>query len=246
MLSVDTIGIIVTAVALLACFMPLPLANSSYVNNDIDEPRGSGSQSGVTTPREYFLPSIPPYDKLDLNEFNDYRKTSYSPYAQLQLQHPIQIGSIRLEEGYYSVKVVIPKPLPAPLHVSRKSRSPDAGPSVSLLERLQGKTMAQREQEERFKRQVLPADSTLLRPSAQSTDWASDSQMSMVVKKAGQVEVIVPINRSDLLPIPLKSGSVAQLIVEAGNSLQPKIVFLQYCSGNTCYRSVPLEPGLVQ
>lgn len=76
-----------------------------YVNDKLKDSRSSIWQSGVVTPREYFLPQEPAYDKIDPEEEADYIKTHYTPYAQLQIYHPVQVGKTRLIPGYYLVKI---------------------------------------------------------------------------------------------------------------------------------------------
>jgi hypothetical protein len=226
-----------------------------YVNDDIDDPRDSSSKSGVKTPREYYLPPTPSYERVDLKEFRDYMGTAYSPYAQLQLQHPIQIGNIRLREGYYLVKLDVITTPPAPLNVSKRAASKQGNgndPPVSVFEKVQSR--AQKITQSKDKEALTEAEAQYP-PQPQLAEQIeqartslpeSNQQVCMLLKKMGEIEVVIPISGTTDGDKSAKKGSVAQLVVEPGNPLKPQIVFIKYCLRNTCYRSAPIEPGLVQ
>lgn len=74
--------------------------------NYIDD-RSSFNQSGVKTPRDYFLPPTPVYENLDPTEDLDYIKTEYPPYAAILLPRALRIGNITLPAGYYQLKLSI-------------------------------------------------------------------------------------------------------------------------------------------
>lgn len=193
-----------------------------YENNTLRDPASSEGRSGVETPREHFLPSEPAYDKVDPHETRDYHKTYYSPYAQLQLYHPVQIGTIYLKEGYYLVQLHMGAPIPD----GSQDKATTSIATHSRPSRLEAAAVSQ--------------------PPAAKPSAYEKVPDSLWIKQMGQVAVKLPIGSVETPPKRIKKGPIAQLIVEPGNPTHPHVVYVTYCHQNRCYRSMPLEPGLVQ
>lgn len=233
---------------LLVLIIGTSLAYAEYVNDDIYDPKSSRNKSGVNTPREYYIPPNPPYEKIDPKEFADYHKTYYSPYAQLQVPRPIQIGNVRLREGYYLVKLDVVDPPPRPLNLSPPSSpsvdSQPTPPNTSLFEKAQTVWPWQKNEKNEVqnsqKRKFYPA----VHPDV--IDPYERPQVSLLLKQMGSVEVVIPVYTSEPLAQPIKKGSTVQLVITQGDPVIPEVVYLKYCVRQLCYRSAPLKPGLVQ
>ncbi len=225
------------------------LASAIYENSDLYDDRSSSGKSGVTTPREFFLPPDPHYEKLDLNEFKDYRHTIYSPYAMLQLYRAVQVGKTQLREGYYLVKIdVVDVPNPPTNILPESAGTSGEKSSRSLLEKVQDRLPWSGNddkpdadgyippQKRKTYPEVNPAESEDVRP-----------QVSFLIKRLGEIELVVPVYTSEPSAKKLKKGqSSVELLVEKGDPVRPQVVYLKYCARTMCYRSVPLEPGLIQ
>ncbi len=210
----------------------LGLAYGEYENSDLWDPGSSVNQSGVETPREYFLPPPPDYEKVDPKEFQDYHNTYYSPYAQLQIFQPIQVGQTKIKTGYYLVKPDIVEPPPAPIITQ------EAQPS--LLERI-GVYEPKQEPPSLSKRKVFPAvNDPAIPPERQA-------QVCLLLKQEGAIQIAIPVAQSRWQEKSLKKGqSTARLILETGDVLHPTLLSIQYCVRKICYQSVTLTPGLIQ
>lgn len=248
-----------------------------YVNEELWDPQSSTGKSGVDTPREYFIPPPPMYEKTDWEEFDDYHKTYYSPYAQLQIPRPVKIGEVTLKEGYYLVKLsVVPvvRPVPAPVaqippdNTNPKQASDtgfvaeESGPPAQTASTPPPKRddLAPARREQRHIRiwHKSPADGRSskkapyrkhknLPPVDPDTPQEQRThRLSLMIKLSGNVEVSVPVEASEAGKERIKKGSVARFVIEPGDPLRPEVVYLKYCVRKTCYRTVPLEPGLVQ
>lgn len=222
-----------------------PLAVGQNINEDIYDPRSNTGRSGVSTPREYYIPSNPSFQKLDIQEFNDYRKTHYSPYAQVQVLRAIQVGKTYLKPGYYLVKLDIVKPPPKPVETHSKLASFEAR-QTSVLEWVQSLVKGPPDPENpagepRYeKRKIFPT------VTPQSAEDPYAPRLSLMIKQSGQIELVIPVSQSETADERIKKGSKAQFVTEIGDPLQPQLLYLKYCTQQICYRSVPLEPGLVQ
>jgi hypothetical protein len=191
---------------------------AGYENKKLIDPNSSEHKPGFDIERNDFIPPTPDFDKVDFAEFNDYEGKAYSPYAELQILHPVQIGKVTLQPGYYLIKLVVIPPF--------TTKRP--GPAEKMSNMMPFHKSS-------------PEDKVV-----QNAPKGSPPPMSMIIKQAGSVKTIVPIHHTEPLIPKMKSGSTAQLIKENEDPLQPQLIYLKYCAGSFCYKSVPLKPGLVQ
>ncbi len=221
---------------------------AQYENDTLYDARSSEHKSGANTPREYFIPPTPPYNKTDLKEYLDYRNTYYSPYAQLQLFRMVQIGKTRLNVGYYLVKLsmVLPKNDPntanrvGPRKVGENTPpDPYAPQHYSFFEKLSPS----------FWQNGRPPDVKPIYPpinNEQASDQSQQAHASLMIKQKGSVDLAIPIVSSEPAKHRIKNGPIAELLIQPGDPLTPQVVYLKYCVEQICYKTAALTPGLVQ
>jgi hypothetical protein len=221
-----------SAIAVLAGFVLTGVlvsgVKAEYENSDIPDPASSIRRSGITTPREYYIPPTPPFEKIDPREFEDYGRLAYSPYTQLQIPRPIMVGRIRLKEGYYLVKLDI-GPVPKKtwaqkLGLKKPPELPEVDPKATEPE----------SSNEHMALQMIIKQMGSVELSIPI--YASER---LPVEKRSRWERV----KSWRTPKP---SPRATLVVTAESPLRPEVVSLRYCLESTCYRTAPLEPGWVQ
>lgn len=83
-------------------------------------------------------------------------------------------------------------------------------------------------------------------PKTQATSDQRNARVTLLVKKLGSVEAVIPVVESTSRSKAEKHHIKAQLVIEAADINNPQIVYVSYCAKLTCYKSAPLSPGLVE
>lgn len=232
------LGLLGLGLVLLA--LPALSNTTDYINQELFDETLQMYRSGAKTPREYYIPPVPSYEKHDPHEFEDYYKTHYAPYAQLQLYRALQAGDKRLEAGYYMVKLDVVPPPPEPL--KPLPQNPVLKKMVELQRQYFPKKPPGYRPAQRIKKlpEVPPNPET-------PPEKQFKGQVSMILKRMGEMELVIPIAKTDYQEKSLKRGkTTASLKLDSGSPLSPQIVYITYCVRQICYQSVAIAPGLVQ
>jgi hypothetical protein len=213
-----------------------------YYNDFVQQPdeRYSDGRSGITTPNQFYDLPIPDPAKRDVNEWHDYQNTVYSPYGFLRVQTPLTWQQQNVGVGYYLVKLdVVTAPVKPPeqpkWYAEVLPKMPKFKPGLNYPP-----------------------------PYPDVNPQATNTQVQFVLKQQGEVQVVIPVmssvreqanekrnywqrgldnlkqsNRHPASPrvelIPIATGGTDQGAHQ-----------LEYCDGQICYRSIPLQNGLLK
>lgn len=71
----------------------------------IYDDQNSQGKSGVPeAPQTFFIPPVPDFADIDIEELSDYGKKEYSPHALARINYELRYDDIRIPKGYYLIK----------------------------------------------------------------------------------------------------------------------------------------------
>ncbi len=268
-----------------------PLGQALYENNDVYDPKSSSRKSGVDVPRDFFTPPTPRFEKIDPEEFADYHKTHYSPYAKILIPRPVQIGETRLNQGFYLVKLDVVNPnskdvtyhhttqasvefqkiktpmgtvtdivtdthqikqeVPAGKDVSdkpkrKKGQKPDNSDVALTNDQTETPEVSSRKKQLSWTRVEKAPKSQGGYKAKPGNAQQDPPQVRFMIKREGEVLLSIPIQDREALAKETPQGPAAELSIDAENPVDTEVVRIKYCVKKMCYRSAPLQPGLVQ